>query len=185
MRLSCAGRDPGRPGSGRSGRGSRRGSAGAGDRAGQRRRSRGAALHLGHHRARQGRHAHPPQSRLECADAAWRRGASPRRDVLLHVLPIYHVHGLFVACNTALFAGARMSVLPRFDAAEVLEALPRATVMMGVPTYYTRLLAQRGLSRRELRRQSACSSRARRRCSSRPFASSRRAPASASSSATA
>jgi malonyl-CoA/methylmalonyl-CoA synthetase len=67
-------------------------------------------------------------------------------DVLLHVLPLYHVHGLFVACNTALLAGARLLFLPRFDAAEALEALPRATVMMGVPTYYTRLLAQDGLS---------------------------------------
>jgi malonyl-CoA/methylmalonyl-CoA synthetase len=67
-------------------------------------------------------------------------------DVLLHVLPLYHVHGLFVACNTALLAGARLLFLPRFDAAEALEALPRATVMMGVPTYYTRLLAQAGLS---------------------------------------
>jgi malonyl-CoA/methylmalonyl-CoA synthetase len=67
-------------------------------------------------------------------------------DVLLHVLPLYHVHGLFVACNTALFAGARLLFLPRFDAAETLEALPRATVMMGVPTYYTRLLANDGLS---------------------------------------
>jgi malonyl-CoA/methylmalonyl-CoA synthetase len=67
-------------------------------------------------------------------------------DVLLHVLPLYHVHGLFVACNTALLAGARLLFLPRFDAAEVLALLPRATVMMGVPTYYTRLLAQDGLS---------------------------------------
>ncbi len=67
-------------------------------------------------------------------------------DVLLHVLPLYHVHGLFVACNTALFAGAGLLFLPRFDAAQVVEALPRATIMMGVPTYYTRLLAQDGLS---------------------------------------
>jgi malonyl-CoA/methylmalonyl-CoA synthetase len=67
-------------------------------------------------------------------------------DVLLHALPVYHVHGLFVACNTALLAGARLLFLPRFDAAQTLEALPRATVMMGVPTYYARLLAQDGLS---------------------------------------
>ena len=67
-------------------------------------------------------------------------------DVLLHVLPLYHVHGLFVACNTALLSGAGLLCLPRFDAEAVLEALPRATVMMGVPTYYTRLLAQNGLS---------------------------------------
>ena len=67
-------------------------------------------------------------------------------DVLLHALPLYHVHGLFVACNTALLAGASLLFLPRFDAAEALAALARATVMMGVPTYYTRLLAQDGLS---------------------------------------
>ena len=58
-----------------------------------------------------------PQSRLECADAGG-AGASSATDVLLHVLPLYHVHGLFVACNTALFAGARLLFLPRFDAAE-------------------------------------------------------------------
>jgi malonyl-CoA/methylmalonyl-CoA synthetase len=74
---------------------------------------------------------------------AWGFGAD---DVLLHALPLYHVHGLFVACNTALLAGARLLFLPRFDAAQVLEMLPRATVMMGVPTYYTRLLAEDGLS---------------------------------------
>jgi malonyl-CoA/methylmalonyl-CoA synthetase len=67
-------------------------------------------------------------------------------DVLLHALPLYHVHGLFVACNTALLAGAGLLFLPRFDVERVLEMLPRATVMMGVPTYYTRLLAQDGLS---------------------------------------
>jgi malonyl-CoA/methylmalonyl-CoA synthetase len=67
-------------------------------------------------------------------------------DVLLHVLPLYHVHGLFVALNTVLLAGARLVFLPRFEAAQALEMLPRATVMMGVPTYYTRLLAQDGLS---------------------------------------
>jgi malonyl-CoA/methylmalonyl-CoA synthetase len=67
-------------------------------------------------------------------------------DVLLHVLPLYHVHGLFVAFNTVLLAGARLIFLPRFDAAQAAEMLPRATVLMGVPTYYTRLLAEEGLS---------------------------------------
>jgi malonyl-CoA/methylmalonyl-CoA synthetase len=67
-------------------------------------------------------------------------------DVLLHVLPLYHVHGLFVALNTVLLAGARLIFLPRFDVGDALAILPRATVMMGVPTYYTRLLAQGGLS---------------------------------------
>ena len=61
--------------------------------------------------------------------------------MLLHALPIYHVHGLFVACHCALLAGARMLWLAKFDADEVRALLPRATVMMGVPTFYTRLLA--------------------------------------------
>jgi malonyl-CoA/methylmalonyl-CoA synthetase len=63
-------------------------------------------------------------------------------DVLLHVLPIYHTHGLFVAINTVLLAGARMIFLPRFDPDAVIPTLAQATVMMGVPTYYTRLLAR-------------------------------------------
>jgi malonyl-CoA/methylmalonyl-CoA synthetase len=69
----------------------------------------------------------------------WRFSAD---DVLLHALPIYHVHGLFIAANTALLAGAAMLFLPRFEPEAVLAALPRASVMMGVPTYYTRLLAR-------------------------------------------
>jgi malonyl-CoA/methylmalonyl-CoA synthetase len=63
-----------------------------------------------------------------------------RGDVLLHALPIYHVHGLFVACHCVLLAGARMLWLARFDADAVRALLPRATVLMGVPTFYTRLL---------------------------------------------
>ena len=62
-------------------------------------------------------------------------------DVLLHMLPIFHVHGLFVGANGALLAGARMLWLPRLDIDQALAWLPRATVMMGVPTYYVRLLA--------------------------------------------
>jgi malonyl-CoA/methylmalonyl-CoA synthetase len=61
-------------------------------------------------------------------------------DVLLHALPIFHTHGLFVALNTLLLAGGSMLFLPRFDAGQVIELLPRATSMMGVPTFYTRLL---------------------------------------------
>ena len=68
-------------------------------------------------------------------------------DVLLHALPLYHVHGLFVALNTILLAGARVRFLDRFDAKEVLSLLPECTVMMGVPTFYTRLLAEEGLNR--------------------------------------
>jgi malonyl-CoA/methylmalonyl-CoA synthetase len=68
---------------------------------------------------------------------AWR---FTERDVLLHALPIFHVHGLFVAINTVLASGSSMLFLPKFDADEVVRLLPQATVMMGVPTFYTRLL---------------------------------------------
>jgi malonyl-CoA/methylmalonyl-CoA synthetase len=61
-------------------------------------------------------------------------------DVLLHALPIFHVHGLFVALHCALLGGSRVIFLPRFDVDAVLARLPDATVMMGVPTFYTRLL---------------------------------------------
>jgi malonyl-CoA/methylmalonyl-CoA synthetase len=60
--------------------------------------------------------------------------------VLLHMLPTFHVHGLFVACHTALLNGSAMFFEPKFDAARALALLPQATVMMGVPTYYVRLL---------------------------------------------
>lgn len=62
-------------------------------------------------------------------------------DVLLHALPMFHVHGLFVALHSALLGGSSMLFLASFSAAEVCKMLPHATVMMGVPTYYTRLLA--------------------------------------------
>ena len=67
-------------------------------------------------------------------------------DVLIHALPIFHTHGLFVAVNVSLMAGGSMIWLSRFDAGEVLAALPRATAMMGVPTFYVRLLDHPGLS---------------------------------------
>lgn len=63
-------------------------------------------------------------------------------DTLLHVLPIFHVHGLFVAINCALMSHCKMLYLPRFDVKTVMQSLTQSTVMMGVPTYYTRLLAQ-------------------------------------------
>lgn len=63
-------------------------------------------------------------------------------DVLLHALPIYHTHGLFVASNILALAGGSMIFLPRFEAGAVLDALPRATTMMGVPTFYTRLVRE-------------------------------------------
>ncbi|HLY04629.1 MAG TPA: malonyl-CoA synthase [Rhizomicrobium sp.] len=68
----------------------------------------------------------------------WRFSES---DVLLHALPIFHTHGLFTATNTLLMAGGAMILLPRFDVDRIFAALPRATTMMGVPTFYTRLLA--------------------------------------------
>ncbi len=61
-------------------------------------------------------------------------------DVLLHALPIFHVHGLFVALHCAMLNASRVIFLDRFDAGQVVARLPEATVMMGVPTFYTRLL---------------------------------------------
>lgn len=69
-----------------------------------------------------------------------------QEDVLLHVLPIYHAHGLFVACNVVLLAGGRMIFLPKFDMEKIFEALPKATTMMGIPTFYARLLADERLT---------------------------------------
>ncbi len=68
-------------------------------------------------------------------------------DVLLHMLPIFHVHGLFVATHCILMNGTPMFFEPRFDAKRALELLPKATVFMGVPTYYVRLLLEPGLTR--------------------------------------
>jgi malonyl-CoA/methylmalonyl-CoA synthetase len=68
-------------------------------------------------------------------------------DRLLHALPIFHTHGLFVATNVTLLVGGSMIFLPGFDAAEAVRHLPRATAMMGVPTYYTRLLSHPGFTR--------------------------------------
>ncbi len=68
-------------------------------------------------------------------------------DVLLHALPIFHVHGLFVALHCAMLTATPVIFLRGFDAGAVIEALPRATVMMGVPTFYTRLLARSELDR--------------------------------------
>ena len=68
-------------------------------------------------------------------------------DVLLHALPIFHVHGLFVALHCAMLNGSRVIFLDRFDAAQLIARLPEATVMMGVPTFYTRLLARDDFTR--------------------------------------
>lgn len=68
-------------------------------------------------------------------------------DVLLHALPIFHTHGLFVASNVTLLSGSQMIFLPKFDLDHVIEAMPRATTMMGVPTFYTRLLGDARFTR--------------------------------------
>ena len=68
-------------------------------------------------------------------------------DVLLHALPIFHTHGLFVATNITLLSGGSMIFLPRFDLDQIIGLLPRATAMMGVPTFYTRLLADSRFTR--------------------------------------
>ena len=75
------------------------------------------------------------------AEALTRAWAFTREDVLLHALPIFHVHGLFIALGCTLMSGSRLIYLPKFEVERVLAALPEASVMMGVPTYYTRLLA--------------------------------------------
>jgi malonyl-CoA/methylmalonyl-CoA synthetase len=74
-----------------------------------------------------------------------------RRDVLLHGLPLFHIHGLFAAINTVLASGSSLLLLPKFDAALALRHLPEVTVFMGVPTHYTRLLQQAELSRETTR----------------------------------
>lgn len=76
-------------------------------------------------------------SNAQALCAVW--GLEPG-DVLLHTLPIFHIHGLFVALNTAMMNGSEVLFLPKFDASEVRRLLPRASIMMGVPTFYTRLL---------------------------------------------
>jgi malonyl-CoA/methylmalonyl-CoA synthetase len=69
------------------------------------------------------------------------------KDVLIHALPIYHTHGLFVASNVTLFARASMIFLPKFDPEAIIKLMARATVLMGVPTFYTRLLQSPSLTK--------------------------------------
>lgn len=83
-------------------------------------------------------------SNAETLKGLWR--FTPQ-DTLIHALPIYHVHGLFVATHVALMAGASTIFQSRFEAQTVLQSLGRATVLMGIPTFYTRLLAHPGLNR--------------------------------------
>lgn len=68
-------------------------------------------------------------------------------DVLVHMLPLFHVHGLFVACHCVLMNGTAMRFHARFDARRAIEDFAASTVFMGVPTFYTRLLAEPGLTR--------------------------------------
>jgi malonyl-CoA/methylmalonyl-CoA synthetase len=72
----------------------------------------------------------------------WKKG-----DVLLHALPIFHVHGLFVAAHGALINGSKMIWLPRLDTAQLIAHMPNSTVMMGVPTFYVRLLADKSFTK--------------------------------------
>ncbi len=65
-----------------------------------------------------------------------------QEDVLLHALPVFHIHGLFVALHTAMLSACEILFLPKFDVGEIRNGLRRASVMMGVPTFYTRLLAE-------------------------------------------
>ena len=67
-------------------------------------------------------------------------------DILLHMLPIFHCHGLFFACHTILLAGAQMFFLPKFDIDVAIQFLAKSTIFMGVPTYYARLLCDRRLN---------------------------------------
>lgn len=78
---------------------------------------------------------------------AWGFGPEDR---LVHVLPIFHAHGLFVACNTVLASGASMAWLPRFDLDAVFGAMQQSTVFMGVPTHYTRMLADDRLNQQSV-----------------------------------
>lgn len=84
------------------------------------------------------------RSNAEALVATWRFTSD---DVLIHALPIFHTHGLFVATNVSLMAGARMLLCPKFDPKQVLALMPQASVLMGVPTFYSRLLDETALTR--------------------------------------
>jgi len=69
-----------------------------------------------------------------------------QRDILLHALPIFHIHGLFIACHNVLLGGSKMLFLEKFDSKIISQLLPKATVFMGVPTFYTRLLEEQSFN---------------------------------------
>ena len=79
---------------------------------------------------------------------AWRFTA---KDVLIHALPVYHTHGLFTATNTMLLSGGGLLFRRKFDVDDVISLLPKATALMGVPTFYTRLLEHKALTRRRVK----------------------------------
>ncbi len=83
------------------------------------------------------------ESNSQTLRALWRFTSD---DVLIHALPIFHTHGLFVATNITMMAGGSLIFLPKFDADTIIREMPHATAMMGVPTFYTRLLEQPGLA---------------------------------------
>ena len=83
-------------------------------------------------------------SNAETLIKSWR---FTRDDVLIHALPIYHTHGLFVGSNVTLFSGASMIFLPKFAPEQIVSLMPRATALMGVPTFYVRLLQCESLTR--------------------------------------
>lgn len=82
-------------------------------------------------------------SNAETLKDVWRFSAE---DVLIHALPIFHTHGLFVATNITLMAGSSCIFMSKFDAGDVLGYMPKATVLMGVPTFYVRLIEAEGLA---------------------------------------
>ncbi|MGI9420553.1 MAG: malonate--CoA ligase [Geminicoccaceae bacterium] len=84
------------------------------------------------------------QANAETLIQAWEISSD---DVLLHALPIYHVHGLFVALNTCLISGVEIHFHQKFETDAVIDDLPEATLMMGVPTFYTRLLSSERLTK--------------------------------------
>jgi malonyl-CoA/methylmalonyl-CoA synthetase len=88
-------------------------------------------------------HGNLASNALTLADT-WRFSDS---DVLIHALPVYHTHGLFTATNTLLLSGGTILLRQKFDVDDVMRLMPEATTMMGVPTFYTRLLQHPGLTR--------------------------------------
>ncbi len=84
---------------------------------------------------------------LSNSEALLKEWRFTEKDVLLHALPIFHTHGLFVATNITLLAGSQMIYLPKFDLDQIIANMPRATTMMGVPTFYTRLLGDARFTR--------------------------------------